>query len=479
MRILTSAARVASHIPRGLLGGVSRVQPWHLCRALSSLPDHKILIMPKLSPTMEVGTILEWNKKVGDGINAGDSLVEIETDKATMSYEYNDDGFLAKIWLENGASDIAVGTPIGVVVEEEEDIKSFKDMQAPGGDASASSPPAADPPAPPAENITPAPTPVVAPPSVPTPSPAPTTTGRILASPLARHTASQAGISLRGITGTGPGGRVIAADVAHAVSSGIATKAEPESASASASAPATARSAPAVGAPSYEDIPVTKYKKVTAERLLMSKNTIPHYYLTVTVDMDALLEQRARLNAKGGDSYKLSVTDFIIKASAAALRAVPEVNASWQGDTIRQFNGADISVAVQTPRGLITPIVRGADSRGLRAISADVKELAARARDDKLTPEEFMGGTFTISNLGMFGTEQFCAIVNPPQAAILAVGTSVKNMVPADNEQGWEFKTQMKATLSCDHRVIDGAVGAQWLQAFKRCIEDPLEMLMD
>lgn len=429
-------------------------------RSLSTdVPEHKILAMPKLSPTMELGTIQEWTKAVGDRIEPGDSLAEIETDKATMTYEYNDEGYLAKIWLEDGASDVPIGTPLGVVVEEEADIAAFKDFDPPPSENAAAAPePASAPPTPP--------TPTIAPISIPSIPMATTSTGgRIIASPLARHTAASAGLNIANVTGSGPGGRIILSDVEQAISAG------------GAAAPSSPTSV--AGLSSYLDVPVTKYKKVTAERLVFSKTTIPHYYLTVTCDMDALMEQRSRLNskAKEGD-YKISVTDFIIKASAAALSAVPEVNSSWQGDTIRQYSSADISVAVQTEKGLITPIIRDADRKGLKSISADVKSLAAKARDDALKPDEFIGGTFTVSNLGMYGIEQFCAIVNPPQAAILAVGTSVKNVVPADNEAGFEERTQMKVTLSCDHRVIDGAVGAQWLQAFKRCIEDPLELIM-
>lgn len=290
---------------------------------------------------------------------------------------------------------------------------------------------------------------------------------RVIASPLAKHAAAQAGLSLSGIAGTGPGGRVLAADVQEALASG-------------AGKTSTMSHEAVVGLPSYTDVPVTKYKKVTAERLVYSKTTVPHYYLSVQCCVDDMLKLRARINAKAKDGeYKLSVNDFVIKAAATALRQVPEVNAQWMGDTIRMFKSADISIAVQTEQGLITPIVKDADRKGLKAISADVKSLAAKAKDNALAPEEFMGGTFTISNLGMFGINNFSAIVNPPQAAILAVGNTVKTLVPDDNsETGYVMQSMMSVTLSCDHRVIDGAVGAQWLQAFKRCMEDAVENIM-
>lgn len=292
---------------------------------------------------------------------------------------------------------------------------------------------------------------------------------RIIASPYAKKLASQGGVSLQGVQGSGPSGRIVAADVQSLLSSPGATPS------------AGAQPAPQLKAEGeFADIPTSQIRQVIARRLLESKQQIPHYYLTVACRIDKMMGMRASLNEKlaataGG---KLSVNDFIIKASALALKKVPEVNASWYGDFIRQYNYVDCSVAVQTPTGLMVPIVKNADSKGLAAIAAEVKELAEKAKAGKLKPEEFTGGTFTISNLGMFGVTQFAAIVNPPQAAILAVGGAEKRVVVAHDGSGYEEATYMNVTLSCDHRVVDGAVGAQWLQAFKAYVEEPVSMLL-
>jgi pyruvate dehydrogenase E2 component (dihydrolipoamide acetyltransferase) len=293
--------------------------------------------------------------------------------------------------------------------------------------------------------------------------------GRVVASPYAKKLAAEAGVSLQGASGSGPGGRIVAADVQHIIASGGSPStayAEPAS--------------PAMGA--FTDIATSQIRQVIARRLLESKQQIPHYYLTVACRIDRMMDVRTALNAtlaaSSNGAAKLSVNDFIVKASALALRKVPEVNASWYGDFIRQYHSVDCSVAVQTPAGLMVPIVKDADHKGLASISAEVRQLAAKAKDGKLKPEEFMGGTFTISNLGMFGVHQFAAIVNPPQSAILAVGGAEKRVVPTAAGGGFEEGTFMTVTLSCDHRVVDGAVGAQWLQAFKGYIEDPASMLL-
>eukprot|EP00177_Eucheuma_denticulatum_P002323 GFKZ01004166.1.p1 GENE.GFKZ01004166.1~~GFKZ01004166.1.p1 ORF type:complete len:499 (-),score=87.48 GFKZ01004166.1:1887-3173(-) len=428
--------------------------------------------MPALSPTMAVGTIQEWKKKEGDAIEGGDVIAEIETDKATRSYEYNDDGFIAKIFIDEGEPDVPVGKLMAIIVEEKEDISAFKDYVPSEEETDASveeeaaAPPAAQ--TPPAVATPPSPTPTAAPAAAPSTESA-TTSLRPLASPLARMTAANAGVGLSNVMGTGPGGRVLAADVEDALANGVQiTPAAP------------AADVGVVGMPMYTDVDVSKYRRGAAERLLQSKQTVPHYYLTVDCAVDTMLAMRENINAKAKDGdYKLSVNDFVIKAAAAALRKVPEVNAQWMGDKIRMFHGADISIAVQTDQGLITPIVKNADRKGLKEISSDVKELAGKAKDNALAPEEFMGGTFTISNLGMFGVTSFSAIVNPPQAAILAVGTLEKKVVPDDGaEGGFGVSLSLNVTLSCDHRVIDGAVGAMWLQEFKKCVEDPVNILM-
>jgi pyruvate dehydrogenase E2 component (dihydrolipoamide acetyltransferase) len=299
---------------------------------------------------------------------------------------------------------------------------------------------------------------------------------------LARRLAAEKGVDLSTISGTGPNQRVVAADVQELQSSTAIAQQPAASSSAAAAPPQAAVAAtapPAAG--DFADLPLSSVRKIIADRLLESKQTIPHYYLTMDCTVDEILALRKRLNERKGADYKLSVNDFVIKAAALALKQVPEVNSSWQGTSIRQYNYVDISVAVSTDGGLITPIVKDADIKGFAAISDDVKGLAERARTNKLTPEEYVGGTFTISNLGMYGVSSFSAIINPPQAAILAVGGSkpmVMSRINSDGEKEFVEKQVMSVTLSCDHRVVDGAVGAQWLQRFKGYIEDPLTMLL-
>lgn len=373
-----------------------------------------------------------------------------------------------KVFFEDGAADVPVGTPVAIVVEEEEAIAAFEDYVPDEGGADDTA--EAQPSEPTPEPVPPVPEPSTSQTAKPTTTPVAATnatTSRVLASPLARVSAANASLPLKSIVGTGPGGRVIAADVEDALVHGV-----PE--------PAPAMPAQVPGMPMYTDVEVTKFKRVTAERLLQSKQTVPHYYLTVQCEVDNMLELRSTINSKAKDGeYKISVNDFVIKAAAAALRKVPEVNAQWMGDKIRMYHAADISIAVQTEQGLITPIVKDADRKGLKEISSDVKELATKARENALAPEEFMGGTFTISNLGMFGVSNFSAIVNPPQAAILAVGNSEQRVVPDESApNGFGTKTFMNVTLSCDHRVVDGAVGAQWLSQFKSCLEDPVNIIM-
>jgi pyruvate dehydrogenase E2 component (dihydrolipoamide acetyltransferase) len=447
--------------PAGRLGVRGR-------RALASalLPDHKLLAMPKLSPTMEVGTIQEWVKAPGDAIEAGDVLAEIETDKATRSFEYNDEGFLARVFVEEGARDVRVGQALAIVVEEEADIAAFKDYVLP---AEGVAPVKVAPPKPAAQAL-----PQAKPAKTAKPTAPKATGARVMASPLARNQAAETGIVLSTLTGTGPNGLIVSADVAAAIAAGTG------SAAVASVMPSIPTGTSAVAIPAFTDMDATKFQKVAAQRLTESKQTVPHYYVSTECTVDGMLALRAQLNAKLPEGApRLSVNDFIVKSAAAALRRVPEVNAQWMGDKIRMFHSADISVAVQTPNGLITPIVKEADRKGIREISGEVKELAERARAGKLAPDEFMGGTFTISNLGMFGVNEFAAIVNPPQAAILAVGTSTQRLVPdATKEIGFSTRTVMTVTLSCDHRVIDGAVGALWLKAFKSCLEDPVEIIL-
>lgn len=429
-------------------------------RFMSSLPAHIKLSMPALSPTMSEGTLAKWRKQEGDAVNPGDVLAEVETDKATVDFESVEEGFLAKILVKEGAGIIPVGKLVAILCENEADIAAFKDFTE---DAEVPAEKTAQK----EEKVEVAPKVESVQNSQQVPSAVPE--GRVFATPLAKTLAAEKGIEIASVRGTGPSGRVIAADVREYVP---------------LVAPASATISPALSpldAELYEDISNSSMRKVIGKRLLESKSTIPHYYLTVEVKVDNLLKLRSELNKKLEEKgVKLSVNDFIIKASAAALKAVPTVNSSWTDEFVRQYKYVDISVAVSTDAGLITPIVVDADKRGLADISSKVKELAGKARSNQLKPQEFQGGTFTISNLGMFGVNQFAAIVNPPQAAILAVGTTVQKVVPAlaSSEKEFEVANMLTVTLSCDHRVVDGAVGAQWLAEFKKFMEDPTLLLL-
>jgi len=427
--------------------------------------------MPALSPTMEKGNIASWVKNVGDRVEAGDVVAEVETDKATVAFESIEEGYMARILVEEGSGEMPVGTLVAILAEEEADIAKFADYVDSGEIASTA--------APTAEAAVPAPAAT----ATPTAAPAAATGERVVATPKARMLAREKGIDLAAVPGTGPERRVLAADVNEF--KGTATAAATTASTPTPVTPAPTTPAPSPVAGDYEDIPLTNMRKVIASRLLQSKQQIPHYYLTMECCMDSLLATRVTLNSKREKSDRLSVNDFIVKASASAMKEVPAVNSSWMEaeGAVRQFNYVDVCVAVSTPTGLITPIVKDCDVKGLAGISADTKDLATRARAGKLDPSEYQGGTFTISNLGMFGINHFTAIINPPQAAILAVGTTVERVVPnpaRDSPEDPEFitKSYMSVTLSCDHRVIDGAVGSQWLQAFKKNVEDPLAMLL-
>ncbi|XP_071372092.1 dihydrolipoyllysine-residue acetyltransferase component of pyruvate dehydrogenase complex, mitochondrial isoform X5 [Centroberyx affinis] len=431
----------------------------------SSYPTHLKILLPALSPTMTMGTVQRWEKKVGEKLNEGDLLAEIETDKATIGFEVQEEGYLAKIMVSEGTRDVPLGTPLCIIVEKESDIAAFNDYVETGVAEIATPPPA---PAPAAAPAVAAPTPV---PVAAAAAPAAARKGRVFASPLAKKLAAEKGIDLAQVSGSGPDGRVTRKDI----ESFVPPKAAPVTAAPAAPTPAAPTAAPTG---TFTDIPISNIRKVIAQRLMQSKQTIPHYYLSVDVNMDQVLELRKELNAVKAQNIKLSVNDFIIKASALACLKVPEANSSWMDTVIRQNHVVDVSVAVSTANGLITPIVFNAHTKGLAAISSDVSALAAKARDGKLQPHEFQGGTFTISNLGMFGIKNFSAIINPPQACILAVGGSEKRLLPADNEKGFDVASVMSVTLSCDHRVVDGAVGAQWLAEFRKFLEKPVTMLL-
>jgi pyruvate dehydrogenase E2 component (dihydrolipoamide acetyltransferase) len=421
------------------------------------------ILMPALSPTMTEGNLARWLKQEGDRIKAGDVIAEIETDKATMEVEAVDEGILGRILVPAGTQGVKVNDVIAVLVEAGEAVPAA------GAAPKAAAAPAATP-APVAAPVAAAPAPVAAPASG----------DRVFASPLARRMAAQAGVDISKIAGSGPNGRIVKADVDAALSRGPA----PASAAAPAAAPAPI-AAPRPAAPvaitaPHTAVPNSSMRKVIARRLAESKATIPHFYVSTDVEIDALLKIRADLNARspkdGPGAYKLSVNDLVIKATAVTLRRFPNVNAMWTEDAILQLHDVDISVAVSITDGLITPIVKNADIKGLAAISNEMKDLAARAKSGKLKPEEFQGGGFSISNMGMYGVRDFAAIINPPQAGILAVSAGEQR--PVVKNGALAIATVMTLTLSVDHRVIDGALAAEFLQALKRNIEDPLSLML-
>ncbi|XP_006614413.1 dihydrolipoyllysine-residue acetyltransferase component of pyruvate dehydrogenase complex, mitochondrial isoform X2 [Apis dorsata] len=450
------------------------ITPWkQQLRFYADYPIHVKVQLPALSPTMETGTIVSWLKKEGDKLNEGDLLAEIETDKATMGFETPEEGYLAKILIPAGTKNIPIGKLVCIIVADEGSIAAFKDFKDDVAPPPVSPTPTPPTPAPP--SIAPTPTaPPIAPPSIvpsPTVPSVPLPETRILISPWAKKLATEKGLSLEGIKGTGLYGSITSKDLEGAP---LLRAVQP------AVAPAVAPTvAPAVPPAEGVDIPVSNIRAIIAKRLLESKQTIPHYYLTVDIKMDAALEMRERFNKiLEKEKVKLSVNDIIIKGMAMACKKVPEGNSSWLGEVIRQYNSVDVSVAVSTDTGLITPIVFGADTKGIVQISKDVKVLATKAREGKLQPQEFQGGTITVSNLGMFGIKSFSAIINPPQSIILAVGSTETRLIPAKNEKGYTSSQFMSVTASCDHRTVDGAVGAQWLSVFKNFMENPTSMLL-
>jgi pyruvate dehydrogenase E2 component (dihydrolipoamide acetyltransferase) len=419
------------------------------------------ILMPALSPTMTEGNLAKWHKKPGDAVKSGEVIAEIETDKATMEVEAVDEGIIGKLLVDEGAEGVKVNAIIAILLEEGE---SAADIKIANANTSAAAPSAG--------NLSPsipaaAPQSVLAPAAQPQIAPGSGSGGRIIASPLAKRIATQHGLDLAGIKGTGPQGRVVRADVEAAVARG--PQAKPQAASAAQPA--------AAGLPAARFEKHTTMRQVIARRLTESKQTVPHFYLTVDVELDKLLALRKQINDRPNAAAKLSVNDFIIKACGVALREVPAANASWTPEGVYYYEQADISVAVAIDGGLITPIVRGAEQKGLVAISSEMKDLASRAKANKLKPEEFQGGTFSLSNLGMFGVRHFQAIINPPQGCILAVGAGEERPIVRGGKI--EIATVMSCTLSVDHRVVDGAVGAEWMQAFKRLVESPLDLVLN
>ena len=405
--------------------------------------------MPAVSPSMTEGTIARWLKKEGDTIKTGDLLAEIETDKAVVEFEAEEDGILGKILAPDGAQNVPVGQAIALLMKSGENASASVQSGTPAVAKQESAAPAAAPAAAPIAPVAP----------ITAPAAHVETSGRILASPLARRIAAERGVDLARIKGSGPGGRVVKLDVeAAAVSAPVST-------------PVSTSVAPSA----YQDIPNNSMRRMIAKRLVEAKQTIPHFYLSIDCSIDALLALRRDIKDCAEDA-KLSVNDFVIKAAALALKKLPGVNASWTEAAIRRYQSVDISVAVSTPTGLITPIIRNADQKGLTQISSEMKALAERGRLGKLAAEEYQGGGFTISNLGMYGIREFAAIINPPQSAILAVGAGEQRAVVKDG--ALSIATMMTCTLSADHRVVDGALGAEYLAAFKKLIEQPLHMLL-
>lgn len=438
------------------------------------------ILMPALSPTMEEGKLAKWLVKEGDTVKSGDILAEIETDKATMEFEAVDEGRIGKILVPEGTEGVKVNAPIATLLAEGDSIGGNVDIASAMksiGKAVSAAAPSSQPRAPEA----PVPTPIVKPSE--TPVPATARGARVFASPLARRLAAQKGIDLSSLQGSGPRGRVVRSDVEGAQPSAKPVPAA-KAATPQGTAPTLAGISPLpdarayFSADEYVEIPHDAMRKTIAKRLTSAKTLIPHYYLTIDCRIDNLMAMRAMLNAQSPkeNGFKLSVNDFIVKACALALMRVPEVNASWTETAILRHKHANVGVAVALDFGLITPIVARAEEKGLAAISNEVKSLAERAKAKKLKPSEFEGGGFAVSNLGMFGIREFTAVINPPHAAILAVGAGEKRPVVADGKV--DVATLMTVTLSCDHRVIDGATGARFLQAFKQFIEEPASMLL-
>jgi pyruvate dehydrogenase E2 component (dihydrolipoamide acetyltransferase) len=436
------------------------------------------VIMPKLSPTMEEGQISRWLKKEGDKVSMGEPLAEIDTDKATMEMQALANGVLRKIIINEGQS-APLGQLIAIIAEPNEDIASLlseapaagpaKQEQAKQEQAKQEQEKPAEQPAPQpqakaaAASAAPAPRPV----DNGQPRAASADSGRMIVSPLAARMAAEAGIDLRSLQGSGPGGRIVKRDIEAAISQ---PKPEPSFPRA-----VGVGQIPQIGASAYRDEPASEIRKTIARRLVTSLGPVPHFFLTTEIEMDRAAEMRRDINALDPD-LKISINDVIIKVAAAALVQHPEVNASFQEKFVRYYERADIGVAVAIEDGLITPVVRAADQKSLSQIAAEVRELAERARSRRLKPEEYTGATFSISNLGMFGIDEFTAVINPPEGAILAVGAMSAKPVVRDNEM--VIRQMMRVTMSCDHRVVDGATGAKFLQTFKKILENPLYLVV-
>lgn len=436
-----------------------------------------IIDMPKLSDTMSVGTLVKWLKNEGDAVKSGDMLAEVETDKATMELESFFDGTLIKIFAPAGAQ-VSIGAALCAIGQPGEQVEA-PGAPAPKAPAAAPAAPAA-PVAPVAAPAAAPATPAPAPAATPAPAPAPAAPeGRVKISPLAKKIAAQNSLNVAGLAGTGPHGRIVKADVLAAIANPALLQGKPAASAAAKSGATFTGGTPSRTGPLQEDrtVPATNMRATIAKRLLEAKTTIPHFYLEIEVDAEPLLALRAQLNeGLAAEGVKLSVNDFVLKASAEALRRVPGVNASWTGTGIQYFGAAHVSFAVAIEDGLITPVIRDAHTKSVFAISAEAKPLGKRAKEKKLKPDEFTGGTFCVSNLGMMGVTKFSAIINPPNSAILAVGTTVTK--PVVKNGAIVVGQTMTLTLSCDHRVVDGALGAEFLAALKNLLEKPALLLV-
>ncbi|XP_071804186.1 dihydrolipoyllysine-residue acetyltransferase component of pyruvate dehydrogenase complex, mitochondrial-like [Asterias amurensis] len=445
--------------------------PVRFYSSAEDLPSHFKITLPALSPTMEMGTVVRWEKQEGDSLSEGDLLCEIETDKATMGFETPEEGFLAKIFVQEGAKDIPVGRLLCIIAENEGDVAAFKDFED-SGEIITAAPVEEDikptPPPPPPKPSPVAPPPPAAKPQVPVPPPLPSTPRpspgqRVFASPLAKKLAAEKGINLMDVSGSGPGGRVRRADIESFTPMAVGV-------------PTLAAMPGAV----FTDVPVGELRQFIANRVTQSKQTIPHYFLTVEVNVEHLLRLTSDLNETvSADGIELTLNDFVVKATALASLRVPEANSSWMDDRIRQFHHVDVNIAVQTEAGMMTPVIFSADTKGISSINQEAKELAERAVEGTLNPQEYQAGTITVSDLSSLGVKQFATIINPTQSCAVAVGALQNVMVPdEDTDEGYRATTIMNVTLSCDHRVVDGAVGAQWLQKFKTLLEKPHTMLL-
>lgn len=456
-------------------------------RWFASYPPHDVVGMPSLSPTMDAGTIASWHIKEGDSFGAGDVVCSIETDKATVDFEAQDSGVLAKILAQAGSGEINCGVPIMVTVEDAADVPAFADFVLDAASAPTPPPPAAAAPPPPPAPAAVVATPPVAPAPVVAPATVPSTGDKVMASPLAHKLAKELGFNIAQIAGTGPGGRIIAADVkefvpmAAAVAPAVAVDTAAPAQVAIAAAAATPAASPIPGS-GYTDYPLSDSAREVAARLTQSKRNVPHYYLTVDLSMDELIKMRSTLNASINDEEnQIGIYELLLKATAAAMKAVPSANAAWMDSVVRVYDSVDINVVVGNGDSLYTPVISDVGGRGVKALASELKAAVAVLKDGDstdLTPNFLTTGTITVMNLGMYGIKSCAPIIREPQSCALALGVIENRIVPSNDEALYKESVMMTATMSFDHRVVDGAVGAQWLAAFKSHVENPTTLLL-